>query len=240
MSKNVMLKCFSILTLICFSVSICTAAISTDEDRWKLESESDGIKVYTGKKTMSGMVEYRGVSRDRVRIEEVADILLDIPGYTSWGKYISESRVINKTDENHFIVYQRYNFLWPTHDRDIVVSVVITRDYRKGMLRAVMTAVDDDSVPRREDCVRITEMRSVIEVRYVNREETEGSFTGLFNPGGHIPVWLANAVGKYIPSTVLKKLREMIAKGDKAEPTAVGRDVKRGIERAIAEGYLEE
>jgi hypothetical protein len=240
MNKNVMLKYFSILTLICFSVSICTAAISTDEDHWKLERESDGIKVYTGKKTKSGMVEYMGVSRDRVRIEEVADILLDVPGYTSWGDYISESRVINKTDDDHFLVYQKYDFLWPYEDRDIIASVVITRDYKKGVLHAVMTAVDDDSVSRRDGCVRITEMRSDVEVRYVNREETEGSFTGLFNPGGHIPIWLANAVGKYIPSIVLKKLREMIAKGVKAEPTAVGREVKRGIEHAIAEGYLKE
>jgi len=212
--------------------SICAVGVGSllaDELPWKLIRESDGIQVYSRMEEGSQIVSFKGVSKEKVGIDTVASILLDIAAYPSWIKYIKESKVIKRIDDDNFYVYQRFDFFRPFHDRDIVVKVSIKRFYKEGYLHATMDAVQEDMYPLQEKCVRMKDMTGEITVRYVSPQITEGHFQEQFSPGGHVPDWITKKINEYIPLVVLKELKKETAKRDTSGKTDVGDAMEKAI-----------
>lgn len=210
--------------------AVCVAPLLADERPWELVRESDGIKVYSRMIEGSQKADFKGESEENVDIDTVASILLDIPSYPAWIKYIKESRIIKKIDDDNFYVYQRFMFFWPYKDRDIIVKIHIERPYEKGYLFATMDAVNDTKMyPPRKDCVRMSEMTGEITVRYVSSGVTEGNFQEQFTPGGHVPDWIAKKINEFLPLVVLQKLREEAARKGKSADTAISDAIEKSL-----------
>jgi hypothetical protein len=234
---NTRVRCISLIILVLLSGGAILSAEQKSD--WVYTRAVDQIRVYTRKNPSSQIVEFKGVSRDKAKIEDVAGVLLDLSSYNKWIKYISESRIIRKIDDNNLIVYQRFLFFFPYQDRDIVVAVKINRDYQRGVLRAEFDAVNDNTAPPTNDCVRIRKLHGEAEIRYQNRGITEGSFTERFDPGGYVPDWLTDTLCKQMPIVVLTKLREELNRGSVTGSTE--RDmIKKEIEKSIRSGSLKE
>jgi hypothetical protein len=235
--NNIRSRIIALIVLVLIS-GVALLSVEQGSD-WVYTREVDQIRVYTRQNPSSQIVEFKGVSRDKAKIEDVASILLDLPSYTKWIKYISKSYIVRKVDDNNLIVYQRFLFFFPYQDRDIVVAVKISRDYKSGILRADFNATNDSSVPPTNDCVRIKKLHGEAEIRYQNRELTEGSFTERFDPGGNVPDWLTDALCKQMPIVVLTKLKEELNRGHAAGSTEKDL-IKKEIEKSIRSGLLKE
>jgi len=210
-----------------------------DTAGWILDSEKDSVKIYIRKAAESQTVEFKGIARDSLKIETVANILLDIPGYARWLPHVAESRIVSQNDPDHFFVYQRLKFSWPFHDRDIVASVVIVRDYVTGTLRAHLQGVRDTLVPVRDGCFRMIRMTGDIELTYIRRSCTEVSYSESFDPGGNFPGWLTRIVSKNMPHVVLTTLKKILLQ-NAGQLSPEARSVKQEIERSIMNGALKE
>jgi hypothetical protein len=210
-----------------------------DTAGWILETEKDSIKIYTRKAAESQTVEFKGIARDSLKIETVANTLLDISGYARWLPHVAESRIVRENNPDHFFVYQRLKFSWPFHDRDIVASVVINRDYVTGTLRAHLQGVRDTLVPVQEGCFRMTRMTGDIELTYIRRICTEVSYSESFDPGGNFPGWLTKIVSRNMPYVVLTTLKKVLLQNTE-QLSPEGQSVRQEIERSIMNGALKE
>jgi hypothetical protein len=226
--KLIHTKSAGVLLALISICAVCVGQLLADELPWKLIRESDGIQVYSRMEEGSQIVSFKGVSREKVGIDAIASILLDIAAYPSWIEYIKESKIIKRIDDDNFYVYQRFDFFRPFHDRDIVVKVSIKRFYKEGYLHATMEAVKEDLYPLQNKCVRMKDMTGEITVRYVSPEITEGHFQEQFSPGGHVPDWITKKINEYIPLVVLKELKKEAAKRDTVDKS----DIRGAMEKA--------
>jgi hypothetical protein len=207
----------------------CIYALRSEDNPWNLLRESDGIQVFSRMKEGSQIIEFKGVSREKVDIDTIASILLDIPSYPSWIEYIKVSKVIKRIDADNFYVYQRFKFFWPYNDRDIVVKITIDRRYDEGLLHADMKAVQDGMYPVQNDCVRMKDMSGEITVKYVSADITEGNFSERFSPGGRVPDWMAKKINEYIPLVVLTKLKEETKKRSVPEKKPISDEIEKAM-----------
>jgi START domain len=229
MNKCIFTKMVFILISAAMIILTGVYVLRSEESKWELLRESDGIQVFSRMKEGSQIIEFKGVSRENADIDTIAAILLDIASYPSWIEYIKESKIIKRTDVDNFYVYQRFKFFWPYNDRDIVVKVTIDRRYGEGILHADMRAVQENMYPVQKDCIRMKEMSGEITVKYVSAGVTEGNFSERFSPGGRVPDWLAKKINEYIPLVVLTKLKEEAKKRTVSDKRSIADEIEKAM-----------
>jgi hypothetical protein len=225
--------------LLCVLMVFCYIPSAQGEDQeWKLVTENNNIRIFV-RSEKDDIKEFKGEGQDSIPFEVVSLVLLDITRYSEWINYIKESRIIRQTHDDHMIVYQLFDFPWPFNDRDIVVDVDITRDYRAGKFTAKMQALVDTDVPVKKEAVRIINMSGEVSVLYIDGNHTQGSFSEKIDYGGSIPRWLSNMLNKKIPYHVLKALKDESLKRI-SDSTAERMLIKEKLELEIAAGHLKE
>jgi hypothetical protein len=146
--------------------------------------------------------------------------------------YVSESRIIRRTDRDSFVVYQRFDFLWPFQDRDIVAAVSIHRNYRTGRIGAHINAVNDSTIPIKKGCIRMTAMTGEIEAAYLHRTRTGIVYSESFDPAGNFSHMPAEFVSENMPRIVLTELKKTVRKnktGNSPESSAIQEEIERSI-----------
>lgn len=208
----------------------------TDTVPWILESRADGISFYSKKHAGTSIVTFKGEGTDTVTIGVIAATLLNIQEYPAWMPNVAESQIVKKEDDDHFYVYQRFAFSWPFQDRDIVVRVVVSRDYRAGVIGARIDAVPEPLVPIKKGCVRMTVMCADIKARYLHRRTIEMTYAESFDPGGNFPSWLTGMVATRMPQLMFPALKKIVT-GDKytalPEAVVINREIGKSVEKGL-------
>lgn len=206
------------------------------QGKWELVKKTEKIRVYRRSVKGYDIDEFKGVSHNKARIEVIGTVLEDIPAYKEWLEYMSESRVVKKIDENNMIIYQRYNAMWPFHDRDCLIKISVKKDFNLGKVYINMDTTDDPAVPLRKKTVRITELTGRIILEYIDREHTRVEYMAKFNFGGSIPAWQSNMLSKEIPYKMLDRLSKVIKK-KKYKEAANNSEYKKRIEESQKNKY---
>jgi hypothetical protein len=167
----------------------------------------------------------------------LAEVLLDVPAYPEWMEELKAARVIDLKSKDDFLLYNYYDLPWPFADRDIYVRVQIHKDIPHGIARATIIREESTSRPPLPGVVRIPAMDGILEIRYIDRETAEGSFTEWFDMGGDVPEWLKKAFARYTPSTILKLVGEA-CKRPAYKVKGANSPIRKELEQAIAKGYL--
>lgn len=226
-------------TAVLVSLLIIPGIFFAREDGWEIVKDKKNIKTYKRVVEDSDFKEFKGIALCDSRIEVIAEVLLDISGYTNWLEYITESRIVEKLDEDNMVIYQRFRIKWPFRDRDCVFRVNIDRNYDTGTFYVKLHTVAEPDVPLKKGIVRIADITGVVIIQYIDREHTEAYFSEKINFGGNMPGWLINLINKYVPYKVLTGMTEE-SKKKKHEDAAESSVIKENIEKSISDGVLKE
>lgn len=176
---------------------------------WQVASHHDGLTIYTRLVPGQDLKDFRGITRVHASMREVVAMLVDVDSMPDWFFNMREARVLDVGGPQGSFLYLVIKGFWPVRDRDAVVKVGWTQDPHTLALSFSGVAAPDYYPPMRER-VRIPRMKSGWTITPVSATETEIQLDGNADPGGHVPVWLANLVVVLLPEKTLENLRERL------------------------------
>ncbi len=173
-----------------FLVSLVMATPNRGGD-WVLELDNGGIQIYTKQIEGSKYKQVKGVAQIDASLERVAQILTDYANYMTWANNVTESYIINSTNDSTDFVYTYQDSPWPVQNRYEVSRMVTKRTHETCV-------ISFDSEPN-----YLEKRNDAIEMKYrrghwkLAKLPNGGCSIELFidqNPGGHLPAWLLNSM----------------------------------------------
>jgi len=234
MAKFFKLPIVILILLMALSIFLCAAE---DPEGWSLSKSTDKMKLYRRPLQGFDIDEFKGICEDKVRIEVLGAVLENIPNYVNWIELLVESKIIKKNDEDHMIIYHRYDAMWPLDDRDCIAKVEVKRDYKTGKFTINLDSINEPLVSLKKNTVRIPVYSAKIIIEYIDREHTKETYIGKVDLGGVIPAWLSNLLNQEIPFQMLGGLSKESQKKENIE-AAKDSILKTKIEESIARGFL--
>jgi len=157
-------------------------------DRWELEFDKDGIRVYTQLEESSPFKQVKVTTTIDAPIEKVMEILMSFSQYGSWMNHVNESYLLNQTDSAYY-VFILEEASWPMQNRYQVSKL----DVKQSISSA---RVGFKSVPnyieKRTDAIQIRQYEGYWSLEDRSDHQCTLEYVLIHNPGGYVPPWLAN------------------------------------------------
>ena len=175
------------------------------EPDWKLEKDSDGIKVYLAKAENSSIKQFKVEAFIEATPKEIVDAVVDIENNHKWFVSVEKGKLVERISPNEFIFSQVIEVPFPFQDRQVVQNTKVT-NLENGVLRIDLNSVSD-ALEVDNDYVRMT-LATGYWVLTPTSEGTDLEYSFLADPAGNIPAWLANQFIVDNPLKTIKGLRE--------------------------------
>lgn len=180
---------------------------------WEVASHEPGLTIYTRRMPGQDLKDFRGVVRVQASMREVLAALVDVENMPQWFYSMREARVLEVDGPQGSFLYFVLAGMGPVSDRDAVVRVAITQDPQTLVLNLSGDAAPEYYPPVRGR-VRIPRLQSSWTLTPLAAGETEVRLDGHADPGGRIPVWVANLVVTALPQKTLQGLRTRLEARD--------------------------
>jgi len=177
------------------------------EPDWKLEKDSDGIKVYLAKAENSSIKQFKVEAFIEATPKEIVDAVVDIENNYKWFVDVEKGKLVERISPNEFIFSQVIEVPFPFQDRQVVQNSKVTNLESGGLridLNSVSNALEED-----DDYIRMT-LATGYWILTPTSEGTDLEYSFLADPAGNIPAWLANQFIVDNPLKTIKGLREYL------------------------------
>lgn len=207
--KNVIRAGFLSLTILFLLLDAGTAA----DDEWVHLFTRDGIAVYS--KTFPGtpVCAFKGVGHVEAGIAVIGSVLQDISAYPQWMARCKESVLLKNVGPDTRVFYSVVDTPLPFKDRDMILTNTIR--YHPEMEKAEITfdLYNQGIIPPKKRYFRVTELSGKYVLENLDRHKTRVTFVYKGDPGGNIPVGIANWLeSRHYPHTIIMGLRSMVTK----------------------------
>lgn len=187
------------------------AGVWASEVPWQHEGTAHGIAIYTRHIAGQPLRDFKGVMQIDAPMAQVAATLADVSTMHEWFFLLREARFLRGayTFDSH--MYMAIQGIWPMSPRDMVAHVTVRQDPTTLAIH-IDAQSQDGLMPPQPGHVRIPRMRSSWTLRPLPAGKTEVQLEGHGDPGGWIPLRIANFVVTTLPRQCLEKLRQHVAK----------------------------
>lgn len=187
---------------------------------WEPSSDRDGIQVWTRTIPGAPLKDFRGVMVVEQPLDAVVAAVTDVASYPEWFFQMKEARIAQGERLDEAYVYFMIGGIWPVSDRDAVIKATVSQDPQTLSLFMAADAAPD-FLPKVAGRVRMPAMKSGWKLTPLSATRTEIELIGNADPGGWIPLWLANSVVQMMPRETLKRLRVQMASPKYRDPDAI-------------------
>lgn len=196
------------------------ATASAPAPAWHFSSDRDGIQVWTRTIPGAPLKDFRGVVTVDKPLEVVVAAVTDVGSYPEWFFQMKEARLLEGKSMDEAYVYFMIGGLWPVSDRDAVIKATVSQDAKTLSLFMAADAAPN-RIPAVKGRVRMPAMKSGWRLTPVSATRTEIELIGNADPGGMIPLWMANSVVQLMPRETLKRLRKQMDAPKYRDPAKV-------------------
>jgi hypothetical protein len=177
-----------------------------DQSVWALAGDDEGIAIYTRKLPGNPYKDFKAQMQVDVPMKQVVATLADVNNMREWFFLLRESRFIPGKVAGESYLYMAMSGIWPVSARDVVAHVAIRQD---PDTHAIHVDVDsrDGIAPPQAGYVRMPRLRFSWTLRHISATKTAVELEGHGNPGGMVPISLANVVITTLPRQSLDRMR---------------------------------
>lgn len=187
--------------------ALLTLALVGGEPNWKLEKDSDGIKIYLAKAENSSIKQFKVEAFVEAEPKEIANAVFDIDNTYKWFVSVEQGQLIEQIGPSEIIFSQVIKVPFPFQDRQVVQHCIVSN--LEGEIIRIDLKSNSDALEEDDDYVRM----KVATGYWVLTPVTGGTeliYTFLADPAGNIPAWLANQFIVDNPHKTIKRLREYL------------------------------
>lgn len=187
---------------------------------WDYAGDSQGTRLWTRQLPGHPVKDFRAQMTVDAPLAVVVAALTDVNAFPQWFWMMREAKLVGGTtlDDAHF--YFAMHRIWPVAARDAVVRTRVSQDPQTLAVSIHVTA-EPGRLPAVADHVRIPVMMSGWKLTPLSKTQTQLELVGHADPGGHIPLWLANSVVTMMPKETFRKLRRYLADPRYRNPEAL-------------------
>ncbi|RLC31609.1 MAG: hypothetical protein DRH32_03955 [Deltaproteobacteria bacterium] len=201
-------------TAICLAaccLMILTTAAESADGKWELIMSKDGINTYRMTHPGTNICSFKGVGFVDAGMEVIGAILRDIPDFPKWMAHCKHTRILKKIDRNTFIVHYVSKAPFPYMDRDAVFDSHAFYDFDRGAAHITFRTAKGYDFPKQKKYLRITDMEGEYHLEYFGENRTRVTYMHRADPGGNVPVSLANRFEiRYYPFLYIKGMRRVV------------------------------
>lgn len=187
---------------------------------WEYDGETQGIKVWTRQPAGNPVKDFRAVMTVDAPLATVVATLTDVNTIPQWFWMMDQAKLVEGTTLDDAYLYFSLHRIWPVSARDAVIRATVSQEPATLAVHIDVSAAPD-RVPAVADHVRIPRMNSGWTLRPLSKTRTELELIGNADPGGYIPLWLANMVVTVMPKETFRKLRHHLADPRYGNPEAL-------------------
>ena len=187
------------------------AAAAAAPPAWHLETEEQGVRVFTRPGPGDGFPEFRGETTINAGVFEILAVLDDIDSACEWTQRCAASRQLKRFSATRRIFYNRTSVPWPLQDRDAVLEGAVAGMAEGRDVVASFRSVRWNEMPPQSGVVRMPLLDGAYRVQRLTDTSCRVSLRIRAHPGGIIPDWLAKRLARAIPIDTLHGLRRQVA-----------------------------
>lgn len=196
-----------------FSFLLLLSVAAGEDGAWTHLFTRDGIDVYRKTYPETAVCAFMGVGYVDADIRVVGSVLRDIHAYPQWMDRCKASVILKAVDRQTTLFYSIVDTPPPFKDRDMVLSNKSVFNTEQGTAEFIFQLCDQEIVPPQKDYFRVTELSGKYFLESVAADKTRVTFSYRGNPGGNIPITIANWLeSKHYPHAIIMGLREMAKK----------------------------
>ncbi|MFT3922770.1 MAG: START domain-containing protein [Myxococcales bacterium] len=201
----------TLLSVLCLVVLSSSAAHAGGRGQWQWLEEKRGIQLWALEVPGQSLPGFRGNTKIKGSIAQIASEMLDAPHHTEWMHRCAESWVYQRTSETRGVLYNRTSSApWPVWDRDVVLDVQFDYAPDQKALTVRFKNLDNLLRPVPERVVRMPKLAGFYKMVQVEPNLTNVTYQVEVDVGGSIPDWIAEEVAKDLPYYTLLSLRERV------------------------------
>lgn len=177
---------------------------------WSLITDREGIRVFAASSEGSRLRAFRGETQ--MRIDDFRGIAPRLDNYEAvagWMHMVSAITELDRRHDHDRDLHLTTYLPWPVRDRDVVLNVGLHQDPSDYTL-----TLHYDDIPRPDlvlpGYTRMPQMAGKLRFTPLEAPNVAVTFEVIADPGGAIPVWLANMLVRDIPYFSLYRLNRMI------------------------------
>jgi hypothetical protein len=160
-------------------------------DTWQTVFAEGGVLVQQRPYGDSPLMEVRGVIRVTSSLNALMALLRDAPYNQHWVYRSGGASILEQVGHAQAYVYGIVDAPWPMQDRDTVVRFDYRQDPRTREIRINIVNFPD-YVPRESGFVRVPDFGGFWRLRPLTDGQVEITYQVHGDPGGWVPVWIAN------------------------------------------------
>jgi hypothetical protein len=178
---------------------------------WEVVLEAGDLQVWQRPYAGSSLNEIRGELRVQSSLNALMALLKDAPFNRHWVYRSGGARILEESGYEQAYVYGIVDAPWPMHDRDTVVRFDYEQHPDTHTITIGITNFPD-YLPRKDDFVRVPDFGG-----FWKLEPREGGWVTVTyqvygDPGGWIPVWIANRAAEVSVINTLKNLPSVVGR----------------------------
>jgi len=178
---------------------------------WKLNTDKEGIKVYTG--------EFAGSNVKAIKVEcemdasatELVALLMDVNTSAEWVYRTKSAKIIKQVSPSEIYYYSEVNMPWPVANRDFVAHLTVNQNPATKIVEIDGPAVAG-MVPQKKGIVRIDHSMGKWTIVPIDPNHIKVEYTLHTEPGGSLPAWMVNMFAAEGPMEVFKAIKVQLQK----------------------------
>ncbi|MBI9074467.1 MAG: START domain-containing protein [Desulfatibacillum sp.] len=189
--------------------AMLTIGLAHAEEDWTLVNNKEGIQSYCRKASGTGLLEIKAVMVVDAPIENVGEMIRDVPGYVNWMPYCGEGEILagNRDDANVRVLL---DLPWPVTDREVFLNARVSYDLDHGRAFIDLTNQADHYQMLNTDVIRVPAFQGRYTIEFITREKTGIIYQYSLDFAGALPKSLTNFISKSYLLENLKNLREQV------------------------------
>ena len=203
---------------------LISVTISFGQSDWKLNTEKNGIKVYTSNVKDSKIKAIRVECEVDATESQLVALLMDVNSSARWIYHTKSSTLIKQVSPSELYYYSEINLPWPAANRDFVAHLVVNQNPVNKVVTIEGPAVSG-MVPVKKGIVRVTDSQGLWTIIPCGYNRVKIDYTLHTDPAGNLPAWMVNMFATEGPMQVFENLKV---------------EVKKPVYRSASLSYIDE
>jgi START domain len=207
------MKVLKLLSGLLFGILFADTVFAQNSN-WTLEKEKDGIKISSRPAEGSSFKDTRVEVDVPGNIDQLATILLDIPGYTNWAYATKKSVLIKDLGPDKLIYYSEVEVPWPATNRFYYAQLELKKNPAEHSMLLVSSNLPDYT-PIPKDLVKVPYSRGEWKISTISKKTIHIDYILQLNPGGSLPAWVLNLFSTKGPLETFENVKHKMAELNK-------------------------
>jgi hypothetical protein len=193
---------------------------SAHANAWELLLEDENLSVQQRPYTGSALKEIKGVTHVKASLNALMALLKDAEFNQQWVYRSGGASILNENGYAQAYVYGIVDAPWPMRDRDTVVRF----DYQQqAETKSITIAISNfpNFIATKDDFVRVPDFGGYWKLRPEKEGWVEVIYQVYGDPGGLIPVWLANYAAARSVTKTLQNMQSAVKRYENAQSAFV-------------------